>query len=409
LGLRPHISGKTSLKTNYYFKTITTVAMKKISVAVLGGGIAGLTAAIALRQMGYEVTVLEAAPEIKPLGAGLVLAANAMKALARIGIADKVIPAGHQLSRFTLLTQSGSILNELSSQVLSEKYGLHNFAIQRGALHQVLLEILSAVPIMTGKRAVGMDQDAHSVTIRFQDGSIFCADYAIVADGIHSAIRKQLLPQSQPRYAGYTCWRALITNPGLALAGTTETWGTQGRVGIVPLKDNQIYWFLCINSTANNADMKHLRAADLHRRFSDYHAPIPQVLAATTDDQLLWNDIMDIAPIERFAFGRALLIGDAAHATTPNMGQGACQAIEDAAVLLDELEKRREDDLELVFTRFEQRRIPRTSMIVNRSWQIGRMAQLEQPWLASVRNFALRLMPDRINQKQMESLYQTDF
>jgi 2-polyprenyl-6-methoxyphenol hydroxylase-like FAD-dependent oxidoreductase len=383
--------------------------MNKKSIAVIGGGIAGLTAAIALRKAGHEVTIFESASEIRPLGAGLLLAANAIKGLERIGVADKVIPMGRQLSRFSILSQSGHILSEMDSNILSRKYGLNNFAIHRGALHQILLKELPFVRIETGKRAISMEQGEQSVTIKFQDGSTHRAQYTIIADGVHSSLRRQLLPGSQVRYAGYTCWRAIVDNPGLALSASTETWGVHGRVGIVPLKDNQIYWFLCVNAAANAPEMKQMTATDLLARFAGYHAPIPQILAATSNDQLLWNDIVDIAPINRFAFGRALLMGDAAHATTPNMGQGACQAIEDAAVLLDELEKRPDQELETTFKNFEQRRVRRTTMIVNKSWRMGRLAQLEQPWLVSVRDVMMRYIPDRFNQKQLESVYRTDF
>jgi 2-polyprenyl-6-methoxyphenol hydroxylase-like FAD-dependent oxidoreductase len=379
------------------------------SIVIIGGGIAGFCSAIALQKAGYRVTVLEAAPTIKALGAGLVLAANAIKGLAKIGIAHKVIPLGQQLRRYCLLNQSGQILTQTDNDVVNKKYGVNNFAIHRGALHEVLIQASDATVVKTGKRAIGIEQDAHSVRVRLQDGGTLQADYALVADGIHSAIRQQLVPGSQPRYAGYTCWRAVVNNPGVSIPHTTETWGPLGRVGIVPLKNDLVYWFACINAGPNDPQMKQMRAADLSDRFAGYHAPIPQVIAATADEQLLWNDIIDFEPIKRFAFDRVLLLGDAAHATTPNMGQGACQAIEDAAVLLDELEKHPTDDLQAVFARFERRRIPRTTMIVNRSWQIGRIAQWEQPWWVGIRNFAMRCVPDSMNQQQLETLYRTDF
>jgi 2-polyprenyl-6-methoxyphenol hydroxylase-like FAD-dependent oxidoreductase len=293
--------------------------MTKASVAVVGGGIAGLTAAISLRRAGYGVTVFEAAPEIKLLGAGLLLAANAIKSLDKIGIADRVIPMGQQLSRFSILSQSGDILSEIDSGMLSRKYGLGNFSIHRANLHRVLLESLAGVEVKTGKRAICMEQDTQSVTLQFQDGAVHRTQYVLISDGIHSVLRQQLLPGSRPRYAGYTCWRGLTTNPGLALSGASETWAADGRVGIVPLKDDLIYWFICVNATANNAKIKQIHIADLCKRFARYHAPIPQILSATPHEQVLWNDIMDIAPIEHFAFGRALLVGDAAHAdATPS-------------------------------------------------------------------------------------------
>ena len=378
------------------------------SIAIIGGGIAGLTTAIALQKIGFQPVVFEAAPQIKALGAGLLLAANAMKGFERIGIADKIIPAGQQLSQFAILDQQGKSISEADSEALSERYGLHNFAIHRADLHQVLMIELKDIPLKTGKKATHFEQYTDSVTVYFEDGSQHSTQYIIVADGIHSAIRQQLVPESTPRYAGYTCWRAVVDNPGLTLNAATETWGAAGRVGIVPLANNKIYWFLCINAPQGDLTMKAYKTVDLAARFKDYHAPIPQLLQATRDEQLIWSDIIDLKPIQKYAFGRVLLLGDAAHATTPNMGQGACQAIEDAAVLMNECEKM-PLDLTQVFQNFERRRLQRTHTIVNRSWSIGKVAQWTNPFLIGLRNRAFRLIPPSVNERQMAFLYQTDF
>lgn len=378
------------------------------SIAIIGGGIAGLTTAIALQKIGFQPFVFEAAPQIKALGAGLLLAANAMKGFERIGIADIIIPAGQQLSQFAILDQQGKSISEADSKALSERYGLHNFAIHRADLHQVLMTELKDIALKTGKKATHFIQEADTVTVYFEDGSQHSTEYMIVADGIHSAIRQQLVPESTPRYAGYTCWRAVVDNPGLTLNAATETWGAAGRMGIVPLANNKIYWFLCINAPQGDLTMKAYKTVDLAARFKDYHAPIPQLLQATRNEQLIWSDIIDLKPIQKYAFGRVLLLGDAAHATTPNMGQGACQAIEDAAVLLDECEKM-SDDFTQVFQNFERRRLHRTHTIVNRSWSIGKVAQWTNPFLIGLRNRAIRLIPPSVNERQMAFLYQTDF
>lgn len=378
------------------------------SIAIIGGGIAGLTTAIALKKIGFQPFVFEAAPQIKALGAGLLLAANAMKGFERIGIADIIIPAGQQLSQFAILDQQGKSISEADSKALSERYGLHNFAIHRADLHQVLMTELKDIALKTGKKATHFIQEADTVTVYFEDGSQHSTEYMIVADGIHSAIRQQLVPESTPRYAGYTCWRAVVDNPGLTLNAATETWGAAGRMGIVPLANNKIYWFLCINAPQGDLTMKAYKTVDLAARFKDYHAPIPQLLQATRNEQLIWSDIIDLKPIQKYAFGRVLLLGDAAHATTPNMGQGACQAIEDAAVLLDECEKM-SDDFTQVFQNFERRRLHRTHTIVNRSWSIGKVAQWTNPFLIGLRNRAIRLIPPSVNERQIAFLYQTDF
>lgn len=382
---------------------------KDTEIAIIGGGIAGLCAAIAVQQAGFRPVVFESAPEIKPLGAGLLLAANAIRSLHKLGVADEVVNAGHQLSKFSILDQRGTPLSELDSRAIDEKFGLSNFAIHRADLHQVLLDHLKGkADFITGKRAQRIEQGEGFVAVHFQDGTHHSTHLVLVADGIHSAIRQQLAPASPLRYAGYTCWRAVIDNPGLQLNRATETWGAAGRMGIVPLKNNRIYWFLCLNARQNDPAMRAMKVSDLTKRFSDYHHPIPEILAATRDEQLLWNDIVDIAPLKKFAYDRVLLLGDAAHATTPNMGQGACQAIEDAAVLLDEWENNplRPD---LIFQRFEQRRLPRTTMIVNRSWSIGKMAQWENQLLIRLRNWAFRNTPASVNERQVAVLYRTDF
>lgn len=233
------------------------------------------------------------------------------------------------------------------------------------------------------------------------------ADFLIVADGIHSVIRTQLLPEADPRYAGYTCWRAVIENKDLDIIQSSETWGRKGRFGIAPLANGLLYWFACINAPAKDPRMKEFTVTDLKKVFKDYHHPIPQILDNTSDSQLLWNDILDLPPIQRYAFDRILLLGDAGHATTPNMGQGACQAIEDAVILAEEMEKA--INAQAAFQAFEKRRLKRTHYITNTSWQVGKVAQLENPFLCTIRNFAFRNLPKKFNDKQLERVLETDF
>lgn len=374
---------------------------------ILGGGIAGLTTAIALQKIGIYAQVFEAAPEIRPLGAGLLLAANAVQAYERLGIAKKIVQRGLSLPSFSILDQQGRIITQADAAKISRKYGLHNFSIHRATLHEALLAELSPWQVTIGKRATGFERNGREITIRFQDGSTVTTDQVIVADGIHSAIRQQLLPESTPRYAGYTCWRAVIDAGDLDITGASETWGADGRFGIVPLEGNRIYWFACLNAAENEPRFRHYTVEDLKRHFSHFHAPVNEILSRTQDNDLIHNDICDIKPLENFAFGNIVLIGDAAHATTPNMGQGACQAIEDAIVLADELKKNPMP--EVAFRAFEQRRVKRTQYVVNNSRVLGRIAQLSHPMLASARNTLFRMLPAAVNERQMRTLYKVDF
>ncbi|WP_205503129.1 FAD-dependent monooxygenase [Rufibacter psychrotolerans] len=378
-----------------------------MNIGIIGGGIAGLSTAIALQRLGITAQVYDAAPTFEPVGAGLALAANAIKGFQRLGIAEEVIAEGNCLDGFHIIDQDGKLINRTDSRAISAKYGLDNFVIHRASLHQVLLRQLPAASLHANKRAVGVTNHKTGISVQFQDGTTALFDHLLVADGIHSAIRKQLVPASVPRYAGYTCWRAIIDNPGLDSLYASETWGKAGRVGWTPLKDNKIYWFACINSVQNNPAMRAMRVEDLQRHFARYHHPIPELFKHTRPEQLLWHDLYDIAPLEHFAFPNLLLLGDAGHATTPNMGQGACQAVEDAVVFADEL--RKDLDFNLAAQRFERRRKPRTHWITRQSRLLGGVAQSQNSWYIGVRNFALRHLPTWVNDKQLEKVYRVDF
>jgi len=378
-----------------------------MTYTIIGGGIAGLTTAIALQRIGIEARIFEAAPAIKPVGAGILLAGNAIKAFQRLGIQKPIIARGSPLPTLSILNQKGNVLSYADTKAISRQYGLHNFAIHRAELHAALFAELNDNQIILNKRATGIKQIHKKTRIHFADATTYETDALIVADGIHSAVRQQLMPEATIRYAGYTCWRAVITNPELELSGASETWGRGKRFGIVPLANDQIYWFACVNAPENDPISKAYQAEDLQRIFGDFHEPIPTILEHTQDDDLIWNDILDIKPISRFAFGNVVLIGDAAHATTPNMGQGACQAIEDAVVLADELANH--DAPAAAFAAFERRRMKRTHFVVNASWRLGKIAQWRNPIAVALRNTLVRLTPDAVNEQQFKRLLEVDF
>lgn len=380
--------------------------MKK-NITILGGGIAGLSTAIALKNAGIETMVFEAAAEIKAIGAGLGLGANAIKAFKVLGIAEEVMEAGRFLPSFTLYNQKGKVINRTDSVSVSKKYGLDNFTIHRADLHALLLSKINPDCIQTKKRVQRIEQNENTIILHFQDGSIHETCFLIAAEGIHSVVRNYVLPDSKPRYAGYTCWRAVIDNTKLQLNDCSETWGSKGRFGIVPLAGNKIYWFACVNASANDLVMKNFTVQDLLDQFAGYHHPIPSILKETKNENLIWADINDIKPINRYAFNNILLIGDAAHATTPNLGQGACQAIEDAVILANEI--KRTGDVIIAFKKFEERRLKRTHWIVKTSNRIGKMAQLENRFLITVRNLLLKILPKSVNDRQLHKIYTANF
>ncbi|MFT2007255.1 FAD-dependent monooxygenase [Pontibacter sp. 13R65] len=380
-----------------------------MQVIVVGGGIGGLCAALALQRSGITATVYEAAPELKPVGAGVGLAANAMQGLSRLGVAEAVVARGKQLEALNIFDERGNIISNMDTRPLSKKYGLNNFVIHRADLHAVLHQHLQPGSLYLNKRCLQVQQQGEQVVVTFTDGSKATANLLIAADGIHSLIRQQLLPQHQPRYAGYTCWRGIVENPGVAINNmiSAETWAPQGRVGIAPLQHNTIYWYACINAPAQNEHMRQLTPMQLAEHFHDLPPAIPAILAATKPEQLIWGDIADLKPLKQHVYGRVVLLGDAAHATTPNMGQGACQAIEDAVVLGQCLQQ--EQDVAFALHHYQKRRIARTSKVIRLSRILGEVSQWENLLLRQVRNSAFRFSPKVLTQSQMEWLYQVDF
>ena len=379
--------------------------MKRFTI--IGGGVAGLTAAIGLNKIGIQATIFESAKALKGIGAGFGLAANAIQALEYLELKAGVIPLGHYLENYNILDKQGRILAAPETKTISDKYEQDNFAIHRADLHQFLLAQIEHENLHLGKRALKIEYQDRGIDIIFEDGTIHQTDYLIIADGVNSRLRQQLIPGSAPRYAGYTCWRATIDNAHINLSTGSETWGNKGRFGMTPLVGNKIYWYACINSPAHNKVYSRYTIKDLQQNFASYHDPITSVLAETNDQQLIWNDIIDIKPLKNLAFGNILFIGDAGHATTPNMGQGACQAIEDVAVLIDELKKT--TDVALAFQIFEKRRLKRTRYITETSWSIGKVAQWENPISIIIRDTLMRILPEEVKQYKLKKLLSVDF
>lgn len=376
-------------------------------IAILGGGIAGLTASIALRQAGQESTLYESHPSLRADGAGLALGANAIKAFRRLGLADEVMAAGHLLDALSIVDMRGRMIMRTDSRAISSRYGADNFAIHRSELHRVLSARVPAEGVRLASPCTVIERADGAVRLYFANGMNATADVVIAADGLHSAVRRQIYPRIQPRYAGYTCWRGVVDGHDLPLKEATETWGPMGRVGIVPLADGRIYWFATTNAPERDPRFHAFGVQDVVRLFRGYHDPIGEVIARTEPTALLHNDISDLPPLPRFSFGNIALIGDAAHATTPNMGQGACQAIEDAVVMA-ECWKHADEPAEAL-RMYEQRRMKRAQTIVQMSRQLGVVAQIQSRWAGALRNAALRRMPASVQERRLRFLFDVDF
>jgi 2-polyprenyl-6-methoxyphenol hydroxylase-like FAD-dependent oxidoreductase len=282
---------------------------------------------------------------------------------------------------------------------LEEKLGEPTVAIHRADLHSILLTALPEGIVHLGKRYVELKQGEKEIRATFEGGEEARADLLVAADGIHSVLRQQIMPEAQPRYSGYTAWRGVVeTVDEAALGVTNETWGRGTRFGFLRIDSKRVYWFATTNSVAGMRQTPAENKKFLLERFSGWHHPVELLIHSISPDHILNSDIYDLEPMSKWSEGRAVLLGDAAHPTTPNMGQGACMAIESSLVLARCLEQ--EGDLAVALTRFERERMPRTAWITRQSWKIGRLGQIENPAACAVRDWFVSLMPDAFSKRQ---------
>jgi len=363
-------------------------SVKKRAI-IIGGGIGGVTAALALQQAGLDVTVFEQADALKEVGSGLPLWTNALRALARLGLTDVLETIGASVTAGSITTWQGNILADLRAEELLKQLGTINTVVHRAELLAMLLKALGEERVQLGARCTGFSQDTAHVCASFADGREAQGDLLIGADGLHSVIRTQLFGPSKPRYAGYTCWRGVahITRGGLE----TWAWGKGYQFGITHMNHGRAYWFAQKYTSEGAKDKPVGRKREVLELFHDWHDPIPAVIEATQETDILRNDIYESELLPHWSRGRVALLGDAAHTMTPNLGMGACQAIEDAAVLGACLEAK--EDIVAALKLYERRRVRRANSIARMARLVGQAVQVENPLVSNMRDAIMKRLP----------------
>ncbi|MET9215873.1 MULTISPECIES: FAD-dependent oxidoreductase [unclassified Nocardia] len=352
---------------------------------VVGGGIGGLATALALTRRGWSVEVLERTPELTEVGSGISLWSNALRALDALGVGSPVRAQAVEDVSAGVRDARGRRLARTDVATLRERFGAP-VVVHRAALLEILRAALPDDVVRTGIAVSSADPDG-SVT---HSAGVSTADLVVGADGLHSVVRRAVCGEVRARYAGYTAWRAVVELPE-KLTEFGETWGRGARFGMAPLADGRVYCFAVYNAPEHAPGT----FAEVRDRFAGWHHPIPALLAAADPNTVLHNDIYDIPALPSFTAGRIALLGDAAHAMTPNLGQGGCQALEDAVVLARLAAE--PDGL----ARYDRERRPRTRMIATRSARIGTIGQLSAAPLVAVRDNVLRLVPASVSLRAM--------
>ncbi|MFE9774589.1 FAD-dependent monooxygenase [Streptomyces sp. NPDC005931] len=347
---------------------------------VIGAGIGGLTAAAALHRKGVRVTVLERAGSLEPVGAAISLAPNALRGLDVIGLGDDIRALSAWQGDGGLRAPSGRWLSRSSAAAAAERFGGPLVLLHRATLVDHLAARIPAGAVRTAAEATVLDPgDAHRpARVGTPDGELE-ADLVVAADGIHSGVRRVLFPDHPgTEYSGFTTWRVVVPLPGVRFS-SHETWGP-GRIwGTHPLKDGRVYAYGAAVAPAGRraADEK----AELLRRYGDWHDPIPAVLAAVRPEDVLRHDVHHITrPLPAFHRGRVALVGDAAHAMPPTLGQGGNQAVEDAVTLAHHAE-----DL----AAYTAARLPRTTAIARKAVRVARLNMMTGRLGIAVRDTAL--------------------
>lgn len=373
---------------------------------IIGGGIAGLTLGIALRQIGIEAEIYESAKTLEPIGAGIWMAPNAMQVLDRLGLATQIVAAGNEVERVSIVGADLRKITSVDQTGVKRKFGFNIVAIQRAELHRVLLGSFGGSALHLGKRLEAIESCSEMPKAIFEDGTCAIGSFLIGADGIHSVARKTVLGDPPLRHTGQTCWRGLVDFelPKQFQRSTVEMWGRKSRMGVADVGHGKAYWFL-VKSFANGREPHpHGSRAELLEIVEGYTDVAGRLIRATPVSSITEVELEDLPPRLPWSRGSVCLIGDAAHPMTPNMGQGGAQAVEDAYSLSRFLSEHA--DVSNAFEAFQARRFRKVKSIVNTSFYLGSF--IHSGW-TRLRNLLFRITPGGLGARALERIYRIEY
>lgn len=372
-------------------------------IVVVGAGIAGLATAVALQRCGHDVRVVERRTGTSS-GAAISLWPNALAALDELGLGDAMRESGGRVAAGALRWRDGSWLRHPASQTVISALGEPLVVITRSVLTDILTAAVRPGSIEYGLSADGLLATADEVRLQLSDSTVRSADAVVGADGTGSTVACHLNGPLRHRYAGYTAWRGIAACAmDDELAGATL--GPGAETGHVPIGPDRTYWYTTERvpegQVAPQGELPYLQA-----KLAGWPDPVPSLLAATAEGDVLRNDLYDRAPARRWAQGPIVLVGDAAHPMRPHLGQGGCQGLEDAAILGAFVGAfvGQTSDLATAFARFATFRRPRITPLVRESALIGRMINVRPTFLSALACRAAGLVPEALVVRHLASV-----
>ena len=363
-------------------------------VAIVGGGIGGLTAAHALCRRGFEVAIYEAAPELREIGAGVALHPNAMKVLRSLGLEEDVrAVAGRSEWALTRNGKTGRVISRTNRSQQASLFGCAGATVHRADLLDVLAGSLPDGIVTLGARCVAVEPNGGVAAARFKDGSEIEADVIVGADGIHSAVRASLFGPDDPKFTGKICYRSVV--PVDAVAGgpppndNAQWLGPHGTIVLYPLRRDELINVVCHyddDAYRHESWVSECERSEVLERYSGWHESLLRIFEAGE----LWYKwaLYDRDPIGQWTRGRVTVLGDAAHPMLPYLGQGACQAMEDGCVLAAALAAQPDDQV-TALTLYERARRPRASQVVLAARERGVSNHLASPWATLRRDVSI--------------------
>ncbi len=373
--------------------------MSKISVGIIGGGIGGFTTAVALQKFGIDATIYERAEKIRELGAGMMLWANSARVMNELSLLEKIIEFGGATDIFLVRKQNGEVLMNIATG----NFEVPSVCLPRANFLSILVSEFPSEKIKLLHEFEHLEQTKQEVLVKFTNGEVAKHDLLISADGLRSRVRSQVFGQTEPIYRGYQIWRGIGKANGIPKNTSSETWGKGKRFGILNCGNKQFTWYAAVNFPKNHADLPIGRKAELLELFSDWHSPISELISSTPEDLIMKNGANDQVLLSKWSKNRVVLLGDSAHACTPNLGQGGGMAIEDAMVLAKSLHKK--SSIESALCLYEKLRMSRVKHIQQRSRLMGQIGQWQNSLMVNAREKVTKLLPAKFFEFNLRRTY----